>query len=310
MNLHVALGQDMYWQQQVNYQIQVTLNDTAKTLDGFEKITYYNNSPDTLTFIWFHIWSNAYRNDRTAFSEQTIANGSTKFYFSNDDEKGYINQLNFRVNGTAAGIEAHPTHIDIVKLVLPTPLAPKSSITISTPFFVKLPFNFSRGGFTKNGFQVTQWYPKPAVYDQQGWHEMPYVDQGEFYSEFGNYTVQITLPENYIVASTGVLQNSIALEKLKQLGKQKITTQANYITYQAQQQKQKIVAKAYAPKSKKITPVVAVKKPTYNLVSYTYKQENCHDFAWFASKDFIVQYDTVALQNKTVDVFSFIIQHK
>jgi len=305
MNLHVALGQDMYWQQQVNYQIQVTLNDTAKTLDGFEKITYYNNSPDTLTFIWFHIWSNAYRNDRTAFSEQTIANGSTKFYFSNDDEKGYINQLNFRVNGTAAGIEAHPTHIDIVKLVLPTPLAPKSSITISTPFFVKLPFNFSRGGFTKNGFQVTQWYPKPAVYDQQGWHEMPYVDQGEFYSEFGNYTVQITLPENYIVASTGVLQNSIALEKLKQLGKQKITTQANYITYQAQQQKQKIVAKAYAPKSKKITPVVAVKKPTYNLVSYTYKQENCHDFAWFASKDFIVQYDTVALQNKTVDVFSF-----
>jgi hypothetical protein len=302
--LQTALSQGTYWQQQVNFTIQVTLNDTAKTLDGFEKITYTNNSPDTLHFIWFHIWPNAYRNDKTAYTEQALANGSTDFYFSNDEEKGYINQLDFRVNNIAAGIEAHPQHIDIVKLILPSPIAPKQTITITTPFFVKLPYNFSRGGYTKDGFQVTQWFPKPAVYDANGWHEMPYLDQGEFYSEFGNYEVQITLPDNYIVAATGKLDNEEALNKLKQLGKQTTTLQPNYIAFVEAKKKKAIVTKAYAPK-KKIEPVKPVVQQKPRLITYTYKQDNCHDFAWFASKHFIVQYDTVALKEKMVDVFSF-----
>lgn len=303
-NIQFAISQSVYWQQQVNYNIQVTLNDTAKTLDGFETIRYYNNSPDTLKFIWFHVWPNAYKNDKTAFAEQTVQNGSSKFYFSNEDDKGYINQLDFKVDGLSANIEEHPQHIDIIKLVLPKPIAPKQSAVITTPFFVKLPYNFSRGGFTKNGFQVTQWYPKPAVYDSKGWHEMPYLDQGEFYSEFGSYEVQITVPENYIVAATGQLQNTDALAKLKQLGKQEPKQQDNYKAFEETNKKKVIATKAYAVKKTVVTKPV-IKKPTYNLVSYTYKQENCHDFAWFASKDFIVQYDTVKLATKTVDVFSF-----
>lgn len=302
--LQAALGQGTYWQQQVNYQIQVTLNDTAKTLDGFEKITYTNNSPDTLRFIWFHIWPNAYKNDRTAYTQQALENGSTKFYFSNDEEKGYINQLSFRVDGTAATTENHAEHIDIIKLILPQPLAPGKTSTITTPFYVKLPYNFSRGGYTKDGFQITQWYPKPAVYDASGWHEMPYLDQGEFYSEFGNYEVQITLPNSYIVAATGILEDTEALEKLKQLGKQKPQLQPNYLAYVEAKKKQQVITKAYAPK-KKIEPIKPIVTPKHKLVTYTYKQDNCHDFAWFASKNFIVQYDTVALENKTIDVFSF-----
>lgn len=303
-SLQSAICQSTYWQQQVNYNIQVSLNDTAKTLDGFETITYYNNSPDTLKFIWFHLWPNAYKNDKTAFAEQTVQNGSSKFYFSNEDDKGYINQLDFKVDGSPANIEEHPQHIDIIKLVLPKPIGPKQSAIITTPFFVKLPYNFSRGGFTKNGFQVTQWYPKPAVYDSKGWHEMPYLDQGEFYSEFGNYEVQITLPETYIVAATGQLQNTDALVKLKQLGKLEPKQQNNYKAFEEANKKKVIATKAYAVK-KNIVVKPVVKKPSFNLVSYTYKQENCHDFAWFASKDFIVQYDTVKLPTKTVDVFSF-----
>jgi hypothetical protein len=196
-----------YWQQQVDYRIDVELNDKEHTLNGFEKIKYTNNSPDTLTYIWFHIWPNAYRNDKTAFSDQALENGNTKFYFSSKEQKGYINRLDFKVDGVGAKMEDHPSHIDIIKLLLPSPLPSGREISITTPFHVKLPYNFSRGGHDKQSYQLTQWYPKPAVYDLQGWHEMPYLDQGEFYSEFGSFDVRITVPEDYVVAATGVLQN-------------------------------------------------------------------------------------------------------
>ena len=202
---HLAFSQ--YWQQQVNYIIDVRLNDQQNELDGFEKITYTNNSPDTLKFIWFHLWPNAYKNDETAFSDQLLKNGKTEFYFSSKGERGYINRLDFKVNGSSAKTEDHPNHIDILKLILPKPLPPSQQVTITTPFHVKLPFNFSRGGYNKQSYQITQWYPKPAVYDHKGWHNMPYLDQGEFYSEFGDYDVRITVPENYVVASTGELYN-------------------------------------------------------------------------------------------------------
>src|SRR5687767_11954575 len=131
-----------YWQQEVNFTIDVSLNDKEHTLDGFEKITYINNSPDTLKFIWFHLWPNAYKNDNTAFSDQLLKNGSTEFYFSSKEKKGYINRLDFRVNGSPVKTEDHPNHIDIIKLILPKPLPPAQQITITTPFHVKLPFNF------------------------------------------------------------------------------------------------------------------------------------------------------------------------
>ena len=90
--------QPAYWQQEVNYTIDVSLNDKEHTLNGHEKIEYINKSPDTLTFIWFHIWPNAYKNDKTAFSDQLLENGNTDFYFSGKEDKGYINRLDFRVD--------------------------------------------------------------------------------------------------------------------------------------------------------------------------------------------------------------------
>src|SRR5215212_1043793 len=90
-----------YWQQQVNYIIDVSLNDKLHTLDGFEKITYTNNSADTLKYIWFHLWPNAYKNDKTAFTDQSLENGNTDFYFSSKEDRGYINRLDFKINGVA-----------------------------------------------------------------------------------------------------------------------------------------------------------------------------------------------------------------
>ena len=195
--------QQNYWQQQVDYKIDVTLNDVNNTLDGHVYMDYYNNSPDTLHFIWIQLWANAFKNDRTAYSDQLLENGRTDFYFSTTEQRGYINRLNFKVNAITAQTEEHPKHQDLIKLILPQPLAPNSSIKIETPFHVKLPYNFSGNGYQGHSYQITQWYPKPAVYDSKGWHAVPYLSQGGSYNEFGNYKVSITLPGKYIVAATG-----------------------------------------------------------------------------------------------------------
>ncbi|MEJ7912266.1 MAG: M1 family metallopeptidase [Chitinophagaceae bacterium] len=201
-------GQTPYWQQEVSHRIDVTLHAGDRTLDGFERIIYTNNAPDTLTYIWFHLAPNAYKNDKTAFSNQMLLHGDTRFYFSPRNDRGYINRLDFKVNDTAARWEDHPEHIDVIKLLLPRPLPPRHQVVITTPFHVKLPAVFSTGGFQNGAWQVTQWYPKPAVYDRTGWHPMPTVQQGGSYSEFGNYDVSITVPQDYVVAATGVLQGT------------------------------------------------------------------------------------------------------
>lgn len=285
-----AFSQQPYWQQQVNYQIRVSLNDVENTLDGDLAITYINNSPDTLRYIWFHLWPNAYKNDKTAFSDQLLENGNTRFYFSKQEERGYINKLDFKINGITARLEDHPEHIDIGKLLLPAPLSPGDSIHISSPFHVKLPYNFSRGGHDGQSYQVTQWYPKPAVYDQNGWHPMPYLDQGEFYSEFGQFDVYITVPKNYVVAATGELQNNEEKEWLKSRSgftwepvKHKIKTAGGQLKTSWQ----------LFPESAKEIKILH------------YKQDKVHDFAWFADKRYIVNTDTCMLPSgKIIEVMT------
>jgi hypothetical protein len=193
-----------YFQQEVDYKISVVLQDSTKMLDGEAIINYKNNSPDTLRFIWFHCWPNAYKNDRTAFSEQLLENGRTDFYFSEESKRGYMNRLLFKADGITTTLEDHPVEQDIIKVLLPKPLLPGTATQLEASFHVKLPYNFSRGGYVGQSVQATQWYPKPAVYDQWGWNTMPYLDQGEFYSGFGQYDVKITLPSRYRVAATGM----------------------------------------------------------------------------------------------------------
>ncbi len=288
--LNNCFAQNKYWQQKTDYTISVTLNDVDNSLKGFEQIDYYNNSPDTLNFIWIHLWPNAYKNDKTAFSDQQLENGSTNFYFSEENKKGYINQLNFKVDNVNAATEDHPQHQDIVKLLLPIPLAPGKNIKIETPFHVKLPYPFSRAGHVAQSYQITQWYPKPAVYDKTGWHEMPYLDQGEFYSEFGNFDVKITLPENYVVAATGDLQD----ESEKKWLKENISANNEMVNNSKNNQKGEF---------KKTSIISSNKNKTIQYI-----QNNVHDFAWFADKTFVVQYDTIKLPSgKVIDAYSFVL---
>lgn len=289
-----------YFQQKVDYTIDVALNDIDNTLDGFEIINYTNHSPDTLHFIWFHLWPNAYKNDRTAFSEQLLQLGRTDFYFSEESKRGYINRLNFKVNGITAQLEDHPLYIDVAKLILPAALAPGQTIKITTPFHEKIPYNFSRGGYVDHTYQITQWYPKPAVYDSKGWHPMPYLDQGEFYSEFGNYNVQITVPKDYVVAATG---EEVSGYRLQDSGKKQLAISNKQLANKKNELKKSNHKSTSNIKhqTSNIFPPSGARGLTFNYI-----QNNVHDFAWFADKNFIVNFDTLKLSSgKIIEVYSF-----
>lgn len=271
-----VLRAQSYWQQGVQYDIEVSLDDKKHELDGFLKLTYTNNSPDTLTFLWVHIWPNAYKNLNTAFAKQQVENRDTEFYFSKREQRGYIDKLDFKANGDTLKWEIDTVNIDICKVFLPEPLSSGNSITITTPFHVKIPESFSRLGHVDQSYQITQWYPKPAVYDKNGWHPMPYLDQGEFYSEFGSFEVKITVPKSYVVAASGNLQNAEELAWLDSL---------------AQNTKTKVTA-----------------ADSNALKTLHYTLNNAHDFAWFADKTFRVLKGEVILPNsgRKVTTWSFL----
>lgn len=259
-----------YWQQEVNYEIKVKLDDKKHYLRASESIVYTNNSPDTLHEIYFHLWPNGYKNVRTEFSKQRLREGKKDFYYSRKEERGFIDSLDFRANGESLFVDYMDRSKEIAKLKLKKPLAPKQSITITTPFRVKLPKVNSRLGHVGQSYQITQWYPKPAVYDSKGWHTFPYLDQGEFYSEFGSFDVAITLPKNYTVASTGILQNPEEHERLQKLASIK-------------------------DKYSKEEYTNLMSGSTDTLKTLNYKQDRIHDFAWFADKTYMVEQSQVTL---------------
>src|SRR5579859_3884200 len=139
-------GSAQFWQQEVHYDIDVTLNDRDRSLLGSETIRYINRSPDTLNFIWFHCWPNAYKDNSTALYRQLSQLEERRSKLKKMRENGYIDQLAFTVNGSNATTQTHPLYNDVIKLLLPTPLLPGGQITIRTPFFVKIPSYFSRLG--------------------------------------------------------------------------------------------------------------------------------------------------------------------
>ena len=268
-----SLNAQSYFQQEVNYKIDVSLDDTNHTLRGFIEMEYTNNSSDQLDKIFIHLWPNAYRNKHTALAQQMFEEKNLKLHYADDFEKGYIDSLDFKVNDQEVTFEYHTKHIDIGIIHLTSGLKPGQSIRISTPFFVKIPKgHFSRLGHIGQSYQITQWYPKPAVYDKDGWHEMPYLNQGEFYSEYGSFDVSITLPENYVVGATGDLFESPEEEAF-------LNERAKIAEKGIQ-----VVKDTFPPSSEKLKTI-------------RYKQKDVHDFAWFADKRFHVLKGEVKLPN-------------
>ena len=291
----VSAAEVPYFQQRVEYEISVTLNDSSHTLSAYETLLYINNSPDTLDFIWFHLWPNAYRNNNTAFAKQMLESGSTRFYFAGDEDRGFIDSLDFQVDGKPVKWEYHPDWIDVAKVYLPEPLVPGDSVVIETPFFVKLPLVFSRLGHSGKHYEITQWYPKPAVYDREGWHPMPYLNQGEFYSEFGSFDVYLTLPQNYRVMATGVLVDGE--EEYAWLDSLALAGDALYsLDKKAFKKKIKELSKNRKKKEKEKRSSRTVLKTLH------FRQDKVHDFAWFADPDWIVRKGELWLADSTREI--------
>ena len=178
-------------------------------MNANEIIQYTNHSRTTLKSLFFHLWPNAYKDQTTALAKQLLAHGATDFYYSYPEQKGFIFQLSFTQDTTLLQLKYDSINPDIVEVILAKPILPESTIELKIPFRVAIPDGmFSRMGHQEKQYQISQWYPKPAVFDKSGWHKFPFLDQGEFYAEFGNYDVSITLPKSYVLAATGELQST------------------------------------------------------------------------------------------------------
>lgn len=262
-----------YWQQEVNYKIQVELDDQKHMLYGNVEFEYWNNSPDELSFIYVHVWPNAYDNGNTALAKQLYQDGNDIMKFVTEKNRGWIDSLHFKGNALELKWELDAEHIDIAKVFLSKPLKSGQSVTIQTPFRVKIPSgNISRLGHIGESYQITQWYPKPAVYDKNGWNQMPYLTQGEFYSEYGSFDVEITLPKNYVVGATGDLQTEREIEFLDSLATEG----------------KSLIATLGPTKGFKRGPVTPFPASSREKKTIRYVQSNVHDFAWFADKRYAV----------------------
>ena len=280
LTLHaVAWGQN-YFQQQTDYVIRVKLDDQKHRLTATEEIRYTNNSPDVLREMYFHLWPNAYSSKNTAWAKQMVENGNAKFHQSPKSARGYITGLDFKVDGRKVKWQKDSFNPDVARLDLSDyPVSPGQTVVVSTPFEVQIPESFSRLGRVGQQYQITQWYPKPAVYDRLGWHAMPYLDQGEFYSEFGTFDVYIETPREYVVGATGDLQFD--------------TPDAAYET-EFLREREGVSRTLLGQSLSKGAKPFAV-QTSGALKTLHFRQDRCHDFAWFCDKQYYVLSSTMKL---------------
>jgi hypothetical protein len=195
-----------YWQQQVDYSLDVQLDPETRLVSGKGRVTYSNNSPDTLDYLWLHLEQNSFRGDGLAGAVSTRGPGGTRHVGS----EGYALQP---MRGTD-GAELKFTAMDLVgRLDLPAPLAPGAQFSWDMAWSFKVPeTDRRRFGLEQveqgTVFELAQWFPCVAVYDDvHGWNTLPYAGSGEFYTNFGDYNVRLTVPRTYLVVATGVQQN-------------------------------------------------------------------------------------------------------
>lgn len=265
--------------QRADYKINCILNDNLHTLTANMEITYHNRSGKTLSALKLHTWMNTFKANKSEYSRQLARMGdSRKYKLSKSDQGGYV-RLEFSIRNEIVKFSYENKSQEIIQVELNEPLRHGDSVKLSCDYILDIPKNISRGGHLRNSYQMTQWYPKIALLDSTGWNTMNYLEIGEFYNDFGNYEVSISLPTGYTTAATGTLLNKQEKENLV-----------------ASALRLRDSVKGYSPQE------IANKQ---ELKTLHYVANNVVDFAWFADHEFWVGFDTISLPHRTIELWSF-----
>jgi hypothetical protein len=264
-----------YWQNRADYQLTARLNDKTNEIIGTEALTYTNNSPQKLGFLWMQLDQNLFKQDSRG-SAIIPPSGSRNGGRGQVFDAGYKIK-SVKVNGVDVKYMINDTRMQIflTKEVAPNGGQAKINIEYS---FIEPDYGSDRTGIlqTKNGkiFTVAQWYPRMCVYDDvMGWNTVPYTGPGEFYLEYGDFDVAITVPSNHIVLASGELQNPGEVYTAEQ---QKRWAQA------AQSEKTVLIRTA-----DEVTN--AASRPAgKSELTWRFKIKNARDVAWSSSAAFVV----------------------
>jgi hypothetical protein len=205
-----------YWQQQVDYKMDVVMNVKNYQYKGKQQLIYTNNSPDTLRRVFYHLYNNAFqpRSEMDA-RLQTIKDPDARMVSKMKESRiktlkpqeiGYLNILNFKQDGLVANAKTVGT---ILEVTLAKPILPHSKTTFTLDFDGQVPVQIRRSGRNNaEGVELSmaQWYPKMAEFDFEGWHADPYIAR-EFHGVWGNFDVKITIDKEYVLGGSGYLQN-------------------------------------------------------------------------------------------------------
>jgi hypothetical protein len=263
-----------YWQNRADYDLEATL-DTARTmLQGKLRLRYTNNSPDSLRFIWMQMEQNAFK-DKSLNS--FIFPQDSRFGargFEGGDIVEHFDQLTTRAG--VAGKTALKTRVEgtMMKVDLAEPLAPGKTATFDVAWHFLIPeHGADRMGRDGPLYELAQWYPRVAVYDDvRGWNIEPYLGQGEFYLEYGDFNYAVTVPAGYIVAGTGELTNAREVLTADQIARLARAAKSDSVV--------QIVSAA------ELQSGAARAKKTGTL-AWRFRAKNVRDVAWAASPDFI-----------------------
>lgn len=289
-----------YWQQRADYEITAEVDDKTQVLTGSEKITYYNNAPEALTFLWLQLDQNIFGPEnmtdqtRTGVVKDSIPAGFLG-YVSGVTVSDYKGGYTIKSVKDAAG-KALPYTINntMMRVDLPAPMKTGDKFTFSVDWsyteYDRHIFN-GRGGyefFPEDGnyiYTFAQWFPRMCVFDDyEGWQNKQFLGQGEFALTFGNYRVKITVPSDHIVGASGTLQNAkdvLTKEQLEKFEKAKRTFDAPVIIVSEEEARQKEKTRS-------------AKKSTWEFYA-----ENVRDFAFAHSRKFIWDAMAVKVGDKT-----------
>ena len=273
-----------YWQQQVDYDMQLKLDDATQRIDGFETITYTNNSPDELRYLWLQLDQNvrAKSSDSYKISESSWSESET-FQTVNKLEPTFEGGFNIEgVKDVAGNPLSYTINKTMMRVDLPRVLKPGSQVKFSIDWWYNINNRMEIGGrsgyeyFEENDnylYTIAQFYPRLAVYsDNEGWQNKQFLGNGEFTVCFGDYKVAITVPSDHIVASTGELTNPksvLTSKQRKRFELAKITTDHPVI----------IVTEEDARKAE-LTKEKGMK-------TWIFSAKNVRDFGWASSRKFI-----------------------